>query len=37
VLDVKAGDDLTYAYITFAEAKAGGCRTFELAQRTIKL
>jgi len=37
VLDVKAGDELTYAYITFVDPKARGCRKFELAQRTIKL
>lgn len=37
VIDVKAGDDLTYAYITFAEAKRGGCRSFVLAQQQIKL
>jgi tetratricopeptide (TPR) repeat protein len=37
VLDVKAGDDLTYAYITFTEAKRGGCRSFVLAQQQVKL
>lgn len=37
VLDVKAGDDLTYAYVTLTEPKGGGCRRFELAQQQVKL
>lgn len=36
-IDVPAGDVVTFAYITFTEAKRGGCRNFELAQKTIKL
>ncbi|MBA3456218.1 MAG: tetratricopeptide repeat protein [Deltaproteobacteria bacterium] len=37
MLDVKAGDDLTFAYITFVNPKARGCRRFEIAQQQIKL
>jgi hypothetical protein len=37
VIDVKPGDDLTYAYVVFTEGKRGACRTFELTQRQVKL
>lgn len=36
-LDVKAGDDLTYAYITFADPKARGCRRFTIARQQISI
>lgn len=36
-IDVPAGDDVTFAYITFTEAKRGGCRSFELKQQRVRL
>jgi tetratricopeptide (TPR) repeat protein len=36
-LDVPAGDQLTYAYITFVDPKARGCRRFEIKQQRVKL